>query len=67
MENETVRKVTRENKVPLWKIAQELGISEATMTRRMRNELPAADQEKLVTVIGDLSAGAESKGKEKQL
>ena len=43
MQNKIIRSKSRENKIPLWRIAQTLGVSEATMTRCLRNELPAAE------------------------
>jgi len=40
MENQKVRKAARAALVPLWKVAAEMGISEATLTRWLRNPLP---------------------------
>ena len=45
MQNDIIRKKARENRVPIWKIAQALGVSEATMTRRLRIELPAEERD----------------------
>ena len=38
--NKDVRIAARQARVPLWKIADALGVSEATFTRMMRRELP---------------------------
>ena len=56
MQNNIIRKKARENKVPIWKIAQVLGVSEATMTRRLRIELPAEERDKVCSIIEAISA-----------
>ena len=38
--NQVIRREARACNVPLWRIAVRLGISEPTMTRRLRTELP---------------------------
>ena len=39
MENMNLRRTAKAAKVPLWRIAEVLGISEPTMTRKLRREL----------------------------
>ena len=39
MTNLTIRKFAKEKNVPLWAVADALGISEPTMTRKLRHEL----------------------------
>ena len=56
LKNQHIRREARANNVPLWKIAKRLGISEPTMTRRLREELPEEEQQKLLTVIRTLAA-----------
>ena len=53
--NRKIRREARAANVPLWKIALHLGISEPTMTRRMRVEMDPAMQEEMLHVIRDLS------------
>lgn len=48
MENIQIRKAAREAHIPLWKIAQMVGISEPTLTRWLRVEL---SQEKKVRIL----------------
>lgn len=55
MANETIRKKARSHKITLWRIAQELGISEATMTRRLRVELPATECTIICEIIDRLA------------
>lgn len=58
MANMVIRKAAREAGVALWRIAKEIGISEPTMTRRMREELPADEQERILGVIEELAKEA---------
>lgn len=57
MRNLRVRKKSQENSIPLWRIAQALGVSEATMTRRLRIELPEEEQARLCSIIDELAGG----------
>lgn len=51
MANEDIRLFAKEKGVFLWEIANYLGVSEPTMTRKMRGELPESEKEKLRKVI----------------
>jgi transposase-like protein len=42
--------------VALWEIAQALGISEPTLTRRWRQQLSLEDQKEIVEIINRLKA-----------
>ena len=53
--NRRIRREARAANVPLWKIARYLGISEPTMTRRMRVEMDPTAQEEILHVIRVLS------------
>lgn len=53
--NNKIRREARAANVPFWKIAKHLGISEPTMTRRMREEMDPAMQEQFLNVIKVLS------------
>ena len=57
--NAKIRREARAANVPLWKIAQRLGISEPTMTRRMRVEMDPAAQEEILQIISVLSVEQE--------
>ena len=49
--NQEIRTAARQARIPLWKIADALGVSEATFTRMMRRELPKEKQEQIKTII----------------
>jgi DNA-binding Lrp family transcriptional regulator len=51
MNNEIVRKAMRNKNLKQWEVAELIGISESTMVKRMRNELPKAEQEEIVRRI----------------
>ncbi len=58
--NTIIRKTAKEKGVCLWEIANALGICEASMTRKMRNDLPEAETKKLLDIIEKLSAQKEN-------
>lgn len=51
MTNEKVRKSLFENQLPQWRLARVLGIGESSLTRKLREELPEAEQNELVAII----------------
>ena len=51
MANESVRREAKKARVALWELADALGISEPTMTRKLRRELETSKQEKLIATI----------------
>ena len=46
--NDDVRRMARESGVPFWRICQEIGVSEATLTRVMRTPL-SKENRKIIT------------------
>ena len=56
-----IRAAARAAKVPLWKIADELGVSELTVSRRLRHELPDLEKEELFSIIKRI--GGDNDGK----
>lgn len=56
MNNKDIRQASKEKKIQLWKIAEYLNISEPTMTRKLRHELPAVEKQKIFTIIDELAA-----------
>lgn len=63
MENMNLRRTAKAAKVPLWRIAEVLGISEATMTRKLRRELPEKEKQQILGII-ELLAMEESNNAE---
>lgn len=53
--NNDLRKAARCAKVPFWAIAAELGISEPTMSRRLRQELSEGQKRKIMSIIASLA------------
>lgn len=58
MNNLTVRKAAKAKKVPLWAVADRMNISEPTMTRKLRHELPPEETEKILALIDKLAKEA---------
>ena len=60
MENTKIRLAARGAGVPLWRIAQEMGVSEPTITRRLRTKLPIDEEKKILNIIRRIKEGAAS-------
>lgn len=56
MANTDIRTTARENRVTLWQIADHIGVSEATMTRMLRKELPAASKQRVLLAIENIAS-----------
>ena len=52
--NFELRQQAKALKVPLWAIAARLGISEPTMTRKLRTELPEAEKQTILSLIHEI-------------
>ena len=53
--NEDVKKMAKAKGVKLWKIAEELGITDSNFSRMLRYELAREEKEKVKTIIEKLS------------
>lgn len=60
--NYAIRDAARLKKVRFWQIADVLGISEATFTRRMRYELPDGERETILLIIDQIAAERQEVG-----
>ncbi len=56
MANERIKKYAKESGVYHWQIAERLGIGDFYFSRKLRRELPEAEQDKIKTIIRDLAA-----------
>ncbi|MBQ9622111.1 MAG: hypothetical protein IJR39_02070 [Treponema sp.] len=56
MANEVIRETLKEFKVRQWELAAAIGVSEQTMVRRMRFEIPDEVQLHLLEVIEKVAA-----------
>ena len=63
MFNTDVRAYAKEKGVKLWQIAKVLGISEPTMTRKLRSELPETDKQTFRRIINELSTQNDQEAK----
>ena len=55
MRNIEIRVRAKERGVFLWEIASAMGVSDMTITRKLRKELSTAEKEKLMEVIDYLA------------
>ncbi len=55
MANKDIRKYAKERGVYLWQCAAVMGISEPTMTRKLRTELTEQAKQELIHIIDGLS------------
>ena len=53
--NIDIRQKAKECSVSLWEIADKLNISESTMTRKLRRELPKKEKDQLFSIIEKLA------------
>lgn len=53
--NTDIRREAKANGVPLWRIAEFLKISEPTMSRRMRKEMPDEEKKQMREIISQLA------------
>ena len=64
-ENNDVRQAAKRNRVALWAVADDLGVSEATMTRLLRRKLSNEDRARVMESINRL-AGSEKTSEPEQ-
>ncbi len=57
-ENQFVRNSAKEAGVPMWKLAAYLGMSESTISRRLRTELPKKERDRYLEAIASLEERA---------
>ena len=57
MNNQEIREAAKKSKVKLWQIADKLGISEPTMTRKLRHELADEEKHRILNIIHELAEG----------
>lgn len=59
MRNIDVREAAGCAGVKLWQIADVLGISDSSFSRKLRKELPEAEKQKIFSIIEKLAKGEE--------
>lgn len=55
MANLDIRAEAVSHGVRLWRVAEELGIADASLSRKLRKELPQDEKEKILAIIRQLS------------
>ena len=55
MSNQDIRRTAAGAGVKLWQIADSLGITDSSFSRKLRKELPQEEKEKIFSVIQKLS------------
>ena len=58
MSNQEIRETAKNKRVRLWQIADKLGISEPTMTRKLRHELAEDEKNHILNIIHELAEEA---------
>lgn len=53
--NQDIRLSAKRSGVRLWQVADALGIREATLSRKLRYELPKAEKQKVLDIIETLA------------
>lgn len=61
MTNKTIKMMLFENGIKQWELAAELGISEPTLTKRLRNELTGEELQKILEAIDAIVRRKEGK------
>lgn len=62
LENTAIRTRAKAKGVRLWELAETMGISEPTITRRLRRELPAAEKVQIMALIDEIAAEKKNAG-----
>lgn len=55
MSNDEIKRIAKERGIPLWRIAEKLGIRDYMLSRKMRHDLPQEEQERIIEIIDTLS------------
>ena len=60
MTNHYIRKTAAESNVKLWEIADKLGFTDSTFSRKLRRELDSQEQEKILAIIAEIAQEKET-------
>lgn len=55
MKNQDIRRTASDAGVRLWQVAEELGVSDSSLSRKLRKELPTDEKERIFSIIERLS------------
>lgn len=55
MANQKLRDYAKNKNVYLWEIANKMNVSEPTITRKLRVDLPKEESQKIISIIDDIA------------
>lgn len=58
MNNQEIRRKAKETGVKLWQIADKLGITDVTFSKKLRHELAEDEKARILNIIAELAKGA---------
>lgn len=58
--NTDIRTTAKEKGVRIWEVAEIMKISDPTMTRKLRKELPDTEKQRIFTIIDEIAAEKEN-------
>lgn len=61
MKNEEIKNKLKEAKIFQWQLADKLAISEMSLVRKLRYELPEEEKQKIFSIIDELATAKNSK------
>ena len=53
--NDALKNYAREMRVPMWEVAANLGVSESTMTRMMRQEISEEKTAEIRSIVAEIA------------
>lgn len=57
MRNEEIKEYIRLRNVPMWRVAERLGIADSSFSRMLRYEIPEEKKSQIKAIADDLAAG----------
>ena len=58
--NMKIRSSAKEAGVKLWEVAEAIGVTDGMFSRKLRRELPEAEQHKILKIVADLAQRKEA-------
>ncbi len=55
LKNQQIRAAAKASGVKLWEIAERLNINDGNFSRKLRRELPEAEQEQILAIIAEIA------------
>ena len=55
MANESIKSAAKQSGIKLWELAEYLGITDSTLSRKLRREFPEAEAKKALAAIDEIA------------